>query len=311
MAKPVRLFRYIKNHNAADMKQIFLMLLFLFVGHLYAQDNAPQTPQESWKKDGKATLLFNQSAFSEWVSGGQNSVSLSFHGEYDISYFNNGWSWDTKILGDFGLTKLSGSKFLRKTNDRFDLQSLLGKNFTEHWSYSTIFGIKTQFARGYKFSKDSEGNEIRDLRTHFFSPIYIQLGVGLYWKKSEKLWVNIAPFTQRITLVSRRFTMDLEEGKEYFGVRKGDNHRFELGASLSALYLFSPIENITLEQRLGLYSDYLDKAENVDVDYQITAEMKVNEYISTNLILQFVYDDNAVQKLQVREVFGVGVRMTL
>ena len=68
---------------------------------------------------------------------------------------------------------------------------------------------------------------------------------------------------------------------------------------------------MTLEQRLGLYSDYLDKAENVDLDYQIAAELKVNEYISTNLILQLVYDDNAIQRLQVREVFGVGVRMTL
>ncbi|MBL19225.1 MAG: hypothetical protein CMC82_05290 [Flavobacteriaceae bacterium] len=278
---------------------------------LIAQNDSEAPSDEGWKRGGNATFLFNQSAFSEWASGGQNSISLSFHTDYDISFKRNGWNWDTKFLGDFGLTKISGTKFLRKTNDRIDLQSFLGKSFSKKWSYSTVFGVKTQFARGYTFGKNSESEETRSLRTQFFSPVYIQLGVGLYWKKSKDIWVNMAPITQRLTLVSRKFTADLQEGQEYFGVRKGDNHRFELGASVNAFYKFSPLENITLEQRLGLYSDYLDQAENVDLDYQISAEMKVNERISTNLIIQLVYDDNAVQNLQVRQVFGIGLRLKL
>ncbi len=84
-----------------------------------------------------------------------------------------------------------------------------------------------------------------------------------------------------------------------------------MGASVNAFYKFLPLENITLEQRLGLYSDYLDKAENIDLDYQVSVEMKVNDRISTNLILQLVYDDNAVQNLQVRQVFGIGLRIKL
>lgn len=266
---------------------------------------------DDWTKGGEATLLFNQTSFSEWVSGGENSISLSFHADYDLNYEKNGWKWDTKFLGDFGLTKISGSKFLRKTNDRFDLQSLLGKSFSERWSYSTVFGVKTQFAKGFTYGENDDGNEIKTLKTQFFSPVYIQLGVGLYWKKDDKLWVNIAPFTQRLTLVSRKFTMNLTDGKEYFGVKKGENHRFELGASVSAFYSFNPIENLELEQRLGLYSDYLGKAENVDLDYLISAKMKINEKISTNLIIQLVYDDNAVQKLQTRQIFGIGVNIKL
>ena len=266
---------------------------------------------DDWTKGGEATLLFNQTSFSEWVSGGENSISLSFHADYDLNYEKNGWKWDTKFLGDFGLTKISGSKFLRKTNDRFDLQSLLGKSFSERWSYSTVFGVKTQFAKGFTYGQNDDGNEIKTLKTQFFSPVYIQLGVGLYWKKDDKLWVNIAPFTQRLTLVSRKFTMNLTDGKEYFGVKKGENHRFELGASVSAFYSFTPMENLELEQRLGLYSDYLGKAENVDLDYLISAKMKVNEKISTNLIVQLVYDDNAVQKLQTRQIFGIGVNIKL
>jgi hypothetical protein len=39
--------------------------------------------------------------------------------------------------------------------------------------------------------------------------------------------------------------------------------------------------------------------------------MKVNDYISTQLEVQLVYDDNAVKALQGREVFGVGVNFDL
>ena len=86
---------------------------------LIAQNDSIAPSDEGWKRGGNATFLFNQSAFSEWASGGQNSISLSFHTDYDISFKKNGWNWDTKFLGDFGLTKITGTKFLRKTKNRW------------------------------------------------------------------------------------------------------------------------------------------------------------------------------------------------
>ena len=71
------------------------------------------------------------------------------------------------------------------------------------------------------------------------------------------------------------------------------------------------MKNVFIENRLAVYSDYLGKPENIDFDYTLAAEMKVNELISTQLEVQLVYDDNAVQALQAREVFGIGVRMSL
>jgi hypothetical protein len=35
--------------------------------------------------------------------------------------------------------------------------------------------------------------------------------------------------------------------------------------------------------------------------------MKINKYLSTNLSFQAIYDDNAFQGFQTRQVFGVGV----
>ena len=51
--------------------------------------------------------------------------------------------------------------------------------------------------------------------------------------------------------------------------------------------------------------DSLYKADNIDVDYTLSAFMKINDYLSTTLIIQCIYDDNAIKKIQLREVFGL------
>ena len=66
-----------------------------------------------------------------------------------------------------------------------------------------------------------------------------------------------------------------------------------------------------MENRLSLYSDYLDKPKNIDFDYTMSLSMRVNKFISTNLIFQFVYDDNEIQRLQILEVLGVGLNIDL
>jgi hypothetical protein len=62
--------------------------------------------------------------------------------------------------------------------------------------------------------------------------------------------------------------------------------------------------NVSIENRLNLYSNYLDKPQNVDIDYQMNIIMKkINKYMSANVAVQAIYDDNSIQAVQVREVF--------
>ena len=129
--------------------------------------------------------------------------------------------------------------------------------------------------------------------------------------KSKDFWVNVAPMTGKLILVNRFFTETLNENETYFGVKKGGNSRFELGASVRAYYKSEIFKNINLENRLSLYSDYLDRPQNVDFDCTFNFVMKVNQYISTNLIFQFVYDDNEIKRVQVREVLGLGLNIDL
>ena len=66
-----------------------------------------------------------------------------------------------------------------------------------------------------------------------------------------------------------------------------------------------------ISNRLSLYSDYLENSGNIDLDYTINTSMKINKHLTTNLILQFIYDDNSVKRLQVREVMGIGLNLKI
>jgi len=268
-----------------------------------------------WKRSGNGLFLVNQSSFSNWSSGGQSSVSGTIKINYNFNYYDNGWAWDTKLISRFGLNKIGGSEFLKKTDDKIEINSVIGKKFNNDiigkWSYSSFFNFQTQFAKGYVFSNDANGKAIRTEKSRFFSPATSQLGVGLYWKKNKDFWVNIAPLTAKLILVNRTFTEKLTEKETYFGVIKGANSRFEIGASIRSFYKAEVYKNITLENRLSLYSDYLDRPLNIDLDCTFNIVMKVNKSVSTNLIFQFIYDDNEIQRIQIREVLGVGLNIDL
>ena len=61
------------------MKKILILLLCLGLMSLHAQESNVQEKDPIggfWSHSGKASLLFNQAAFSQWASGGVNNVSL-------------------------------------------------------------------------------------------------------------------------------------------------------------------------------------------------------------------------------------------
>ena len=129
----------------------------------------------------------------------------------------------------------------------------------------------------------------------------------MLWKKSDNLKLNIAPLTSKLVIVDKDLTLPNEA---YFGVEEGKSSRYELGASLSGYAKFNLMENVTIENILNLYSNYLEDPQNVDLDYTMNLVMTINKYLSANLAFQTIYDDNAFEGFQTREVFGLGVNYT-
>lgn len=248
-----------------------------------------------WTKKGTFTFLANQATFNNWLAGGQSNISGNIGLNYDFNYKSEKWNWDNKIIAGYGLTKIKGQD-VQKSDDRLVFNSLAGRKAGGYWYYSLFFNFQTQFDSG--FDKDS------GIKTsHFFSPAYFQFGPGMLWKKSDNLKVNIAPATSKLVMVHKHFT----EFGPSFGVEQGETTRFEFGAAINAYYKFNVMENVSFENILNLYSNYLEDPQNVDIDYTLNVVMKINKYLTTNFAFQTIYDDNAFRGFQTRQVIGLGV----
>jgi Protein of unknown function (DUF3078) len=259
-----------------------------------AAKKSQDTTNMGWKKGGNFNFLFNQSAFNnDWLAGGTSNVAGNIVVNYDFNYKTEKTIWDNKVFVAYGLTKLRGQD-VTKTDDRLEFTSLYGKKATGYWFYSAFLNFRTQMDAGF----NADGVKI----SQFLSPAFLQAGPGLLWKKSENLKVNIAPLTSRLILVNDKYTLL----GPAFGVEQGETTRFEFGAALNGYYKLNLMENVSMENILNLYANYLDKPQNVDIDYQMNLAMKINKYLSTNLAFQAIYDDNAVGAFQIREVFGLG-----
>lgn len=300
------------------MKKLVILLTFLTVTPILAQQEVVKSVDEvvkavndttrtnGWTKKGKISFLFNQSSFDNWVTGGENNISGNLGINYDFNYKSENWSWDNKIIASYGLVRTKNSEFEKKTDDRLEFNSLAGKRAGGYWYYSAFVNFQTQFSKGYVYDTDANGKEIRTEYTDFFSPAYLTFGPGLMWKKTDNFKFNLAPISSKITFV----TEELREqyaGVNYFGVDEGKTMRYELGFYASGYYKFNLFENVSAENILSLYSNYLEDPQNVDLDYQLNLVMTINKFLSTNLIVQTVYDDNAFRGLQIRQVFGLGV----
>ena len=294
------------------MKKIILVFTILLLGintnaqvnekellekNAAAAKKADDTTNVGWKRGGNIVFLFNQSAFNnDWLGGGTANMAGNLGVNYDFNYKAGKIVWDNKIIGSYGLTKLKGQE-MTKSDDRLEFTSLFGRKAGQgNWYYSWYLNFKTQMDSGFD---PTTGIKI----SHFFSPAYFQSGPGMLWKKSDNLKVNIAPATSKLIFVHNHFT----QLGSAFGVEQGKSNRFEFGAALNGYYKLNLMENISMENILNLYSNYLDKPQNVDIDYQMNLVMKINKYISTNVAFQALYDDNARGAFQIREVFGLGV----
>ncbi|MDA8630497.1 DUF3078 domain-containing protein [Flavobacteriaceae bacterium] len=287
----------------------YLIIILIFSVNIYSQEIVEK--DSLWTKRGNVTVLLNQTGFSDWVGGGTNNFSATIKFDYEWEYKDKGWDWLSNVESAFGIAKYKNAPFARKIDDRILIQSIVGKEFTRNLSFSAFFNFTSQIGNGYKYKKDSENNEIRELTTRIFSPAYFQIGSGFLWKKDEKIWVNYSPIASRLILVSKKFTDDLLENETYFGVSQNKSSRYELGANLTFHSEGKLLENVNYKQDLKLFSNYIEEASNIDLDYLAQIEINVNPLLTTQLIFQLIYDDNAVSRLQVREVFGVGVQLKL
>ena len=307
-------------------KIFFFFFLFNSVT-FFAQDVVKTTLPDTishWEKKNTVGLDITQIAFVNWNAGGNSSISGLLKGNFLRKYQKGNLKWVNEMIIRYGVNKQDGVE-LRKTDDVFQVNSTLGyrKDTISNWYSSAKFNFNTQFTNGYAYPNTSKAI------SKPFAPAYIFLGVGSeYVNKPKKLNVYISPITMKTTLVLDQTLAN----QGAFGVNKavfdingnlikeGELYRMELGFLVTNFYKKEIYKNIIWENRLSLYSDYINRFGNIDVDWQMQLELVVNEYVKANIGAHFIYDDdikakeerNGEQvtlgpKLQLKQLLGVGL----
>ena len=236
-----------------------------------------------WDFGGTVGLNFNQSYFSNWAAGGQNSVSTTALTSLFANYKKGKHSWTNTLDLAHGIIAQDNQKAI-KTDDRIDFTSKYGyQSKKENWYYSGLFNFRTQFAEGFEID---EGREIGLPISDFLAPAFSIVAIGADYKPNAKFSAFLSPATSKITLVSiDRLATD-------FGLDEGDNARFEVGAFVKLSYKDDIFENVNLDTRIDLFSNYVENPQNVDVNWETLITMKVNSWLSATLTTQLIYDDD-------------------
>lgn len=278
------------------MKKLFIVLLTFSAIAAYSQE--PDTTY--WAKGGSFALNFTQVSFTNWAAGGQNSVAGVSKLNLFANYAKDKTSWENALNLGYGLSKVEGLE-LQKNDDIIDFQSKLGIKASKQWFYSGLLSFKSQFAPGY-----SDATNTTKI-SNFLSPGYLTLAFGMDYKPNEVFSLQLAPVTGKLTIVT---DPDLDG---QFGVEAGKTTRMELGASLNTTVKKEIMKNVELNTELGLFSNYLNEPQNVDVDWKVAINMKVNKYLTASINTQLLYDADIKDpvdgkaKIQFKELLGVGL----
>lgn len=317
-----------------------LLLVFSFISNAYSQvkeaesilKTKPKVDTVGWKKGGLISINLAQTSLTNWSAGGENSVSVQglmslftiFVGEFSF--------WDNNLTIGYGVLQQGENKKFIKTDDKIEFTTKYGLQLKNKFFLAGALNFKTQFTVGWNYTKDTQKI------SNFLAPAYLTTALGIDWKPADYLSIFSAPFTGRITIVNDNELAN----KGAFGVRpaiydslgnlleSGRKMKNEFGGFIRIYFSkgnfdIEVLRNITINSKLELFANYLDKPQNIDINWENLLLFKVNKILSINLSTQLIYDDDvkvpidsngdgkfdsSAPRTQFKEIFGLGISLT-
>jgi hypothetical protein len=256
-----------------------------------------------WNYRSESSLIFSQSTLSNWVKGGENSVSsaLDVTGYADYKRPELKLSSSNFMRLKLGFLK-SGGQDIRKNLDLLETNSKLNHKAFGKFDFSAIMLFKTQVAVGKIYGKDTT------VVSKFLNPAILTIGIGLDYKPDKETSINFSPLSYKGTFVPAggKITKDsLVVGsidQTRYGVPLGKKSYNEPGASFLITKISHPYKNVTVTNRLQLFTNYIHNPQNIDIDWEMIADMNLNWFTNLRLNTHLIFDDDTKTPLTKRGV---------
>jgi hypothetical protein len=236
-----------------------------------------------WDYAFGGVFSMNQTYLSNWSKGGESSFStmIDLLGEATYNNKEAKTQWINTMRLNFGTLSTKENGF-RKNNDLFEINSKFNGNAWGKIGMSASLYMKTQVAKGYNYPNDSV------IVSKFLNPASLTLGLGFEYKPFKNTTLNVAPLSYKNTFVLDTAMIDQTK----HGIEKDKMTKQELGTQLVFNNKVTANKDLTVENRIRLFSNYLNKPQNVDVDWEMILDQKIAWFFTIRVNLHLMYDDD-------------------
>lgn len=254
------------------------------------------------------------------VGAGEDRIQFGGLSTGFINYKKGLLDWENTGTFLFGVQRLGSgttsidgnviSKPYQKTIDELRLVSLLTYKLSEEskWSYSTNLIAFSQLLPTYR------GNFLKDVTesgegpiSKFLSPAQISFAPGIRYEPNNVFSLSFSPASVKGIIVGDEEIASIpgnEEamvglhGTEWRGPDDFDQILFQFGSSLRAEYKNKYLnEKLLARSELILFSNYLNEAKNVDLDWRNEIAYEIVKGLKLTVIVNLFYDhDILLQK---------------
>ena len=236
-----------------------------------------------WSYGLGSSFTMNQTYFSNWSRGGESSIAglLDIRGtaEYTNKELKSKWTSSGRLRYGAIVTEAQG---FRSNTDEIEINSQYNRVLREKIDFSSVFYGKTQVAKGYNYPNDSV------VVSKFLNPGTFTIGIGVEWKPIPKTSLNFSPLSYRNTFVLD--TANINQGA--FGIDNDLRARQEMGGQLVIRNSVTILDGLNISNVIRLFSGYLDKPKNIDVDWEMSLDKQINWYSMIRFNFHIIYDDD-------------------
>ena len=240
------------------------------------------TKPEYWRYHTEAAFVLNQALLTNWVKGGENSISTTLDITWFADYLNKPRLLSSNHFAriKYGLVA-SATDGIRKNLDLLETNSKINHKAFGKFDFSGIMLFKTQVSKGYNYPNDSVPV------SRFMNPAVLTLGFGLDYKPNKLTSINFSPFSYKGTFVPDTATIDQTK----YGVPANRKSKHEPGASLMVSNEWKPLKSVSVLNRLHLFTNYNNPL-NIDVDWEMILKANLNWFTEVRLNTHLIYDED-------------------
>ena len=303
-----------QNNNTQD-------IIAAAAAALSAAEDVPEKEEKPryWTNTFLTNISFGQTYLRQWAAGGYSNISLAGNVDASANYAKDKLLGTNRLQLDYGFLYSADKPIAQKNKDRIYLESKWGyETPVKNLAYSASFDFKTQFGNNYNYKSPSDAQFAKypdnpsaawreaakdNLKSGFFAPAYINMGVGVLWTPAPWFSLNVAPLSGGGVIVSipelrKTYGMDLVEGTE----DQYKSWRLEFGTQIKADMAWVINDVFSYSTQLTLFYNYLTPKVEPRVTWDNKIIWKLAKYFAVTVSTNLIYDP----KVLVRDINGDG-----